>query len=208
MKYKLVIFDFDGTLADSFPWFMTVVNQVADKYKFRRIEESEVEALRGYNAKQLIRYAGVPVWKLPMIGNHVRKRMADEIGEIRLFEGVDVLLRELAERGVTLAVVSSNSQENIRRVLGPENAARIQYYECGVSIFGKHTLFRKVLKKSGVLPGEAICIGDEIRDVEAAQREKIAFGAVSWGFTSLEALRAYSPTEVFTSVDEILEGVT
>lgn len=203
MKYKLVIFDFDGTLANSFPWFMSVVNEVADRYKFKRIEESEVEALRSYSARQLIRYAGVPVWKLPMIANHVRKRMTEEIGQIALFEGVDALLQRMAERGVTLAVVSSNSYENVRRVLGPENTALIQHYECGAALFGKHNQFRKVLRKSGTLPHEAICIGDEVRDIEAAQREGIAFGAVSWGFASLEALRAHSPTEVFMSVGEI-----
>jgi len=34
MPYKLAIFDFDGTLSDSFAWFLSVINSVADKHKF------------------------------------------------------------------------------------------------------------------------------------------------------------------------------
>ncbi len=40
--YRLVVFDFDGTLADSFPWFARVINDVADRYRFARIAPDEV----------------------------------------------------------------------------------------------------------------------------------------------------------------------
>ena len=105
------------------------------------------------------------------------------IGQIRLFPGVGQLLADLAGRGVVLAVVSSNSIDNVRQVLGPENAARIGHYECGASICGKRPKLRAVLRASGVPAVEAIAIGDEIRDLEAARAEGIAFGAVSWGYT-------------------------
>ena len=95
----------------------------------------------------------------------------------------------------------------MRRILGPENEALIQYYECGVQLFGKQAKLKKVLKQSGTLPGEAICIGDEIRDIQAARKAKIPFGAVAWGFTKVEALLAYAPNEVFSSVGEIAEKI-
>jgi len=62
-----------------------------------------------------------------------------------------------------------------------------------------------VLRSSGVTAAEAICVGDEIRDLEAARGEGIAFGAVSWGYTNPEALQAHGPEEMFSSVDEILQ---
>jgi len=203
MSYKLLIFDFDGTIADSFPWFVGIVNQVAEKYRFRRIDESEIEALRSFDARRLIQHLEIPFWKLPFIARHMKRQMAREIHQITLFEGIPDLLRQLSERGIQLAMVSSNSVENIRRVLGPEVAGLFRYYECGGSIFGKKAKFRKVLKQSGVPEAEALCIGDELRDLEAARQAHIAFGAVAWGYTDVEALRAQSPTAVFSSLDGI-----
>ncbi len=203
MAYKLIIFDFDGTIADSFPWFVRMVNQVAEKYRFRRIDEAEVDTLRGYDARRLVRHLGIPFWKMPFIARHMKRMMAREIHQIALFEGIPDLLRQLSERGILLAMVSSNSVDNIRRVLGPEVAALFQYYECGGSIFGKTAKFEKVLRQSGVPASDALCIGDEIRDLEAAKRANIAFGAVSWGYTTVEALSAQSPTTIFKSLDGI-----
>ena len=204
MKYRLVIFDFDGTLADSFPWFIQIVNTVAVKYNFKGIEESEIEMLRGYGARQLIKHLGIPVWKLPFIANHMRQVTATGVRNISLFAGVDSLLEQLSLAGITVALVTSNSYENVHNVLGTENMKRIQYYECGVSLFGKRAGFRKILKQSGVLPSEALCIGDEVRDIEAATKEGIPFGAVAWGFNHIEALKSYEPAEVFERVDDII----
>ena len=201
--YRLVIFDFDGTLADSFPLFVGVVNDLAAEFDFGRIEEHEVDRLRAYSARQMVQHLGVPLWKMPAIGAAMRRRMAGLIDRVAPFEGVDRMLGRLSEAGRALAVVTSNSEENVRRVLGAESAARIDYYECGASVFGKRARLRKALERSGVAAHEAIAIGDEIRDLEAARRAGIAFGAVAWGYTKVESLVAHAPAEVFATVDEI-----
>lgn len=202
-KYRLLIFDFDGTLADSFPWFIRVVNDAAARYRFKRIEEAEIDTLRGYSARQMMKHLAVPSWKLPLIVRAMRKMKAADVRQIPLFAGVDELLRDLAGRGAELALVTSNSYDNAVRILGPENAALFRYYECGMSVFGKRAGFRRVLRRSGVPRAEAICIGDEIRDLEAARAEGIPFGAVSWGYTHADSLRAHAPAEVFATLDDI-----
>ncbi len=207
MKYRLVIFDFDGTLADSFPWFVRIVNQVADKYRFKRIADHEVDTLRGYDARMLMAHLGVSWWKMPLIARHVRTLMAQDIHHIALFDGVSDALQRLYDDGVTLAVVSSNSKSNVLRVLGPKNAAMISYFGCGVSLFGKQAKFREIPKKTGISPSETLCIGDETRDILAAKSENLACGAVTWGFATVEALRAHGPNEVFANIDGILEAV-
>jgi len=204
MRYRLAIFDFDGTLADSFSFFLGVVNRLADEHGFRRIEEHEIESLRRRAARQNVGHLGIPMWKLPRVGRDFRRHMARDIVHIRLFPGVDRLLRGLADQEIRTAVVTSNSLDNVRHVLGPGNAALIRHYACGAAIFGKRTKLRGVLRSSGVAAAEAICIGDEIRDLEAARAEGIAFGAVAWGYTNPEALRAHEPEEMFSTVDEIL----
>ena len=207
MRYRLAIFDFDGTLADSFPWFLSVVNVLADEHGFRRIEEHEVEMLRGQGARQIVAHMELPAWKMARVALRMRQYMARDIGRISLFPGVDRLLRELAGRGVRLAVVTSNSIENVRQVLGPESAALIHHYECGASMFGKRPKLRTVLRNSGIPAAEALCIGDEVRDLEAARAEGIAFGAVAWGYTTPEALRAHAPEEMFETVEEIVAAL-
>lgn len=207
MGYRLAIFDFDGTLADSFPWFLETVNEAAARYRFRRIEPHEVDELRGYDARRMMKHLGLPLWKLPLVARDMRKRMAADAGCISLFPGVDAMLRGLAERGVAVAVVTSNSADNVRRVLGPANLARIGQLGCGAPLLGKRAKLRQVLRGAGVSPAEALCIGDEIRDFHAAHAEGIPFGAVAWGFTRPDALRALAPRELFTRMDEIVEKV-
>jgi phosphoglycolate phosphatase len=205
MRYKLVIFDFDGTLADSFSWFLGVINEVADKYQFRRVEPEELPALRGFDARKMIAHVGVPMWKLPLIQRHVRKRMASDIGDISLFPAVNRLLHYLQAQGISLAIVSSNSSMNVRRVLGKENASLIRHYACDAPILGKRAKLRRVLDQSEASPSEAIFIGDEITDLQAAHAEGIAFGAVSWGVNHLDSFSSHFPEETFLSVDEIAD---
>ncbi len=98
MRYRLVIFDLDGTLADSFPWLVANVNSVADRFGFRRVADEEIEALRHAGTRELLAHLEVPRWKLPRISRHVRRLKAQHVG-IRLFPGVDDMLRSLAAQG-------------------------------------------------------------------------------------------------------------
>jgi phosphoglycolate phosphatase len=208
VTYKLIIFDFDGTLADSFPWFVQVFDTLAERYRFKRLAEQEGATLRGMSARQIIQHLGIPTWKLPLIARHARMLAKRDRAQIALFPGVDTMLAQLQAAGIRLAVVSSNSEDTVRHVLGPENAVRITYYACGSSIFGKQAHFRRVLKRSGVRPANALCIGDEIRDYEAATAVGMPFGAVAWGYTTIEALTACAPAAVFHQVEEIVGHLT
>ena len=143
---------------------------------------------------------------MPLIARHARILSKRDRAQIALFPGVDTMLAELTAAGIQLAVVSSNSEETVRHVLGPENTARITYYACGSSVFGKQAHVRRVLKRSGVRPAAALCIGDEIRDYEAATAVGMPFGAVAWGYTTVEALTACALTEVFHQVESKPRG--
>jgi phosphoglycolate phosphatase len=202
--YRLVIFDFDGTLADSFPWFVTVLNGVADRYGFRKAAPEDIDMLRGLDARMIVDWFGVPLWKLPMIARHMRALKAQHLHEIALFPGVDRLLRELDRSGITIAIVSSDAEDNVRASLGPDNARLVRHYGCGASLFGKQSRFRAVLKQARLPGAEAIAVGDEPRDAEAARRAGIAFGAVSWGYARIESLQAHAPEQTYSSVEDIV----
>ena len=72
MNYALAIFDLDGTLVDSFPWVLGVVNDVASDYGFRRIDDAEIESLRHAAPREILSRLEVPLWKLPAIARHMR----------------------------------------------------------------------------------------------------------------------------------------
>jgi phosphoglycolate phosphatase len=142
----------------------------------------------------------LPAWKLPLASQTFMALMKENAAGIPLFAGIDQALRALAQAGVRLAIVSSNSEHNVRQVLGPQLEALIGQYECGMSIFGKASRLRSVLRHSNVDACNAIYIGDQGTDAEAARKAKVPFGAVRWGYATIEALRQHNPAHEFDSV--------
>ena len=205
LNYRLVIFDCDGTLADTLPWMRSVFNELAEKHDFRRVEPQEYETFRDLHGAALLRELGLPLWKLPRVVSAMRRRMAEHTGQFTLFPGTAEVLQRLAVGGVQLAMVSSNSRENVERVLGSENARLMAHFACGVSMLGKAARLRQVIRRSNIPVSQVIYIGDEIRDAEAAEKAGIAFGAVTWGQHSEVALRAKNPAEIFTTVQEMAD---
>lgn len=201
--YRLIVFDFDGTLADSAPWFVGVLNSLADRHRFRRVDAAEIETLRGLGNREIMKRLGVSRWRLPFIAADMKARMTRDIGAIGLFDGVPQMLAALDEAGLRLAIVSSNDEANVRAVLGPDLAARIDDYDCGAGLFGKPAHLRRVIKRAGVAPNETLCIGDEPRDGEAAARVGAAFGAVAWGYATPESLARCGPAHRFAEMRDI-----
>jgi len=203
LAYRLVIFDFDGTLADSADWFISMTNEVARRFRFRQITDDEVDMLRGRSSREVVAYMRVPAWKMPFIARHTRRLVSENTSQIPLFPESPDLIRSLHNAGVALALVSSNSEANVRQILGPELAECIDHYACGASMFGKSPKFRKVIRKAGARRAEVLSIGDETRDIEAASRTGIDSGAVTWGYARPEILEAHEPTFLFNTMEEI-----
>lgn len=205
--YGLVIFDFDGTLADSFPWFCGILNEVADRYRFRQVGKDEIDALRGMGASAIVRHLGIPAWKLPLITRHMKALAARDIAGISLFPGIAPMLGELACSGVPLAIVSSNAEANIRRVLGADLADRIGHYACGASLYGKARRLKAVIRSAGLTGAATIYVGDETRDQEAADAAGCDFAAVGWGYTRADALASLGPAFCFSEPADIVTSL-
>lgn len=203
MKYRLVIFDSDGTLADTLPWMRSIFNELAEAYGFGRVKREEEHRLRNLEGRALLRELGLPLWKMPQVLAGMRRRMAAHQGVLMPFPGIDAVLQQLAHSGIKLAVVSSNSAANVQRILGPQNVKLIAYFFCGASMFGKAAKLRRAVRVSSVPAQQALYIGDEIRDAQAARAAGVAFGAVVWGQHDEQTLLGERPAVLFRRVEDI-----
>lgn len=197
--FDLLIFDFDGTLADSAGWFRSILPDISRRFGFRCPGTEELEDLRHKPPREVMRILKIPGWKLVFIAVHVRKRAA-KAGVFPLFEGVAEALEAIHVRGVKIAVVSSNAEASVRRALGPHLSAKVDAFSCGAGMFGKAKHFRDVLAKLDIVPGRALAVGDEIRDIEAARDVGLKTAAVAWGFATKPALDAAGPDLCFETV--------
>lgn len=202
LQYRLIIFDFDGTLADSGDWFVSMIDHLAQCFDFRRVSPEEVEALRGRTTRDVIRLLGIPRWKLPRIARHARALLSLQTDRIALFDGVAPLLWHLRASGVRLALVTSNAEHNVRAILGGA-AAAFDWFECDAALFGKARRYRRIVRRSGLACADTLSIGDETRDIVAARKAGVAAGAVLWGYAHADALLAMHPDFVFASPADI-----
>ena len=201
-RYRLAIFDFDGTLADSLDWFRASFQETIARFDLAPFSPEELEGMRGLSAREIMARLKVSMWQLPVIVSDMRKRKLAAASETSLFAGIPAMLADLQRVGIKTAIVSSDSEASVRQVLGP-TASLITRFDCGAALFGKHWKFRRVARKLGAKPSETICIGDEIRDIEAADAAGMDSGAVAWGYALPAALQAAKPTHLFNSIEEI-----
>lgn len=204
MRYDLAIFDLDGTLADSFPFFVSIQNRLAQLHGFARVAEHEVDALRHLGPRELMRHVGMARWKLPFVARSFMRLMREQSTPVPMFDGIGDALVQLESRGVTLAIVTTNALDNVHRVLGRSHVERMRHLECGASMFGKRRRLARVLRRAGVPASRAIYIGDQIPDAEAARAAGMDFGAVAWGYATREALEAHRPALVFDTPADLL----
>ncbi len=202
-RQRLIAFDFDGTLADTWPWFADVLNEVADAHGFRKPEDGERSRLRHMNAHAILRALEIPIWKAPGILADVRRRMQAASPDIDVFPGVPQAVATLAKTGAILALVSSNAEVNVRRILGPAMCVHFDAFECGTDLFGKTAKLKRLLKRFDCVPARSILVGDELRDIEAAHAAGMRAGSVAWGYNHPDALRTASPDVFFETPGEL-----
>jgi phosphoglycolate phosphatase len=205
-NYSLAIFDFDGTLADSFPWFIASLDQTADHFGLKRVDPDEIESLREMSSRDALNHLKVPMLKLPAITLYMHNLFAEGMHDIALFPGAAEMLFALHHAGVKLALVSSNAEATVRHVLGPA-AGIVDHYACGASLWGKAQKFGGVMRAMRQSPARTIAIGDEIRDIDAAHQAGLTAGVMTFGYNSRTALERRGPEYLFDDYDALRRAV-
>jgi len=157
--YKLISFDFDGTLADSADWVFDRLNQLAGEFKFKSILREEEHIVRGLDTGEMMKYLAVPAWRIPQILARMRSFAAGDVHRLRLFPGIPEMFRGLRNLNLNMGIVSSNSEAIIRQLIGPEIASWVKHYGCGSSLFGKAAKLKTMLRATKTAAPKAIISG-------------------------------------------------
>jgi phosphoglycolate phosphatase len=199
----LLVFDFDGTIADSMTEVLAVYNSAADGLRVPSIASADMARLRGMRPRDLLSEFRIPMWKVPLILGAVRRGMRDRMERVRPFPGVGDAIRGLREAGARCAILSSNSRENVLRFLRQNALEEFDLCRCGATLLGKAARLRALLRDAGETPQHAFYVGDEVRDVVAAKELGMRSVAVSWGYSDRSALLLEGPDFLVDTPDEL-----
>ncbi|MGE7987379.1 HAD-IA family hydrolase [Lysinibacillus fusiformis] len=202
---KHIIFDFDGTLADSTAVFASAWNTLAQKYKFKGIELKEIDTLKKLSISERSKLFDFPMYKLPMILPQFYKLYRQSLNEVHLFEGMKEVLLEIDKRGYKILIISSNSKDNILEFLKMNGIQCVADVLCSNRIFGKDKVMKKFLKESNVSSSEVVYIGDEQRDIVACKKAGVPIIWVEWGYDASEVIQNEEPEYKVSTPEEILE---
>ena len=145
MKY--VIFDFDGTLADSKHLFMKAWNLYADQYHYDHVTEKDIVPSRNLTIHERAKKYRFPMHKLPIILPKVNRYFKDHIDEVQLFEGIYEMLQTIQQAGYKIVIISSNAKENIELFLRQQQVNTVSQVLTSSRLFGKDTVIKKFMKQ-------------------------------------------------------------
>lgn len=196
-----IIFDMDGTIADSFEY---VSDFLASEAKLSPLSAGDRTRLRGLSMAGMARQLGYRWWQLPKLFLAGRRRMQHSIRRLEPFVGLPELINKLHNEGHELFIVSNNSVRNIRSFLRRHDLEKcfLQIYG-GVSFFGKRPVIRRLLREQNIDAKDAVYVCDEVRDLQAAESAGVRAVAVTWGFASASDLRGLKPHKVVDTPEEL-----
>jgi len=212
---KWVVFDFDGTIAETNHHLVAFYNEhIYTHFKCRKMENGDIDKLRDLNIMEKLKYLQIPMFELPSLIRRCRKKFRTSLVDLPMVEGLKEQLSSLKSQGYKLAIISSNRKKNIVHYLGFHGIEEFELVCCdkGRSLFVKHKTIKKFLKDQRLYHEQMVYVGDEGRDVLACRRVRVPVIAVAWGWDSHRRLAQVSqegtvidsPSELIAKVNELL----
>ncbi|MDJ0598529.1 MAG: HAD-IIIC family phosphatase [Crocosphaera sp.] len=205
MALKVIIFDFDGTLADTYDAFVEIANRLSEEFGYKPVNEQEQEKLKDLSARDLIKQSEISLFKIPFVLKRVKSELTHKIKELEPIKNIPDCLKQLNSQGYRLGIITSNAEENVVCFL--KNHELEQFFDfiyAGTTLFGKHKIIKKLLKEKQLRPHEVMYIGDETRDINSAKKSDVKCVGVTWGFNSGEALAKQEPDYLINQPYELI----
>jgi len=203
----VLVFDFDGTIADTINPLIRIINGLADEFSFRKISSDDVHILKNKSTKEIISYLNMPILRLPLIVRRIRYEMNREIPTLNPIVDMKHVLISLKQYGYSLGILTTNSRDNVVIFLNRNGMDIFDFIRSTHHLFGKHIVLKgikRVHAKRGFR--HVFYVGDEVRDVEAGRKAKVSTVAVTWGLNSKERLLKAYPDYIVEEPEE-LEGI-
>lgn len=198
MRYKAVIFDFDGTLCNTGKGIMRSAKFALNAFGYN-VPEDESELSYFIGPPLLVTFQekfGADIQQAQELVKKFRERYTNTgIFESELYNGIQELIASLKRDGIKIGVASSKPQQYIETLL--QHFAIADYFDCvcGVTFAAdcepKSDIILRCLNKLGVSPGDALMVGDTRFDADGAHVNHIDCAGVLWGYgTKFEFIEA------------------
>ena len=204
MKNLTLIFDFDGTIADTHHYIVEISNRLSKEYGYKIIQPEEVQILKDKTSQEVIIHLNVPVMKIPAILTRAKKEFEKWRSSLKPIKGLKETLLELKNMGFMLGIVSSNSLENITNFLKNHQMDVFDFIQPTPMVWSKNTALKKILSKHNLNPYQVIYIGDEMRDIDAARKAGLRVISVDWGYNSEVSLKKKKPNYLVHTPEDLL----
>jgi len=209
MTIKVIIFDFDGTIANTFDVLVQITSRLLQEFGYKRASPEEIEQLRNLTSREIIKASGISVFKIPFLLRRVKADLKNEILSVKPIPGMKEVLIELSNQGNQLGIITSNSKDNVNLFLENNGLKGIFSFVCsGTTLFGKNHVINSFLREKNLRLEQVVYVGDETRDIEAAKRSKIQMIAVSWGYNSKEVLMHQNPDFLIENPSQLIEVIS
>ncbi|MGL5940548.1 MAG: HAD-IA family hydrolase [Waterburya sp.] len=208
MAAKVVLFDFDGTIADTYEAIANITNQLSTEFGYKALDSEELLLIKNLSSREIVKRSEISIFKLPFLVRRVRTELSKEIAGLNPITGIDRVLLELKNRGYVLGIVTSNIKENVEIFLAKNQLNSIfSYIYSSTAIFGKHRIINQLIKDNQLNNSDVIYVGDETRDIRSARKSNVGIVAVGWGFNSAEILQEYQPDYLIYQPQELLDAI-
>ncbi|NCT57205.1 MAG: HAD hydrolase-like protein [Legionella sp.] len=142
------IFDFDGTIANSFSLACNIIIKHANDLRCKQLKFSELNRLKNMHAHEVLQYLEVPFWRTPLFVQKLRKILNERVNEIDVFPEWLAILSRLNQNGHQIGLLSSNSYKTAEFVLKKYHLFELfDFISCEKSLFGKKKVLLKVCRR-------------------------------------------------------------
>lgn len=205
MKYRCIIFDFDGTLADTEELSLQIYNELAKEYRYNPIDHEELQRIKHMTFKEILALTQIPMRKLPKVLKLAQHRMKKQIHQVSAFDPeLKRRLSALKKDVELLGIITSNSRRNVSTFL-KENAIDSFDFIVSSPLMSKELKILGITKKYGLKKSDILYVGDETRDMEACKAAGVDFAAVTWGYNHPETLKDGDPKYIIENMEELLD---